>query len=128
MMLCRTFIALALLMLFSTNVHAQGSNSWSAGYPKTGTVAQTILVKGKAVVDAGWALKTPGLVVVWPVGGGAAFNYGITINANGTWGELAVGAGDLTSGVNYNVLVRVNEKNGAATKTLLTDTQQAVAK
>lgn len=120
------FVAVVLVGLLAPRAHAQGTNAWAAGYPKTGNNNGEILIKGKATLDAGWRLTGSGLAVAWKVGGGPLIQKPITVNADGTWGEIAFGG--LESGKMYNVVVQANVTNGLATESVGTDPEQAKAK
>src|SRR5262245_39270775 len=60
------------------------TNKWDAGYPKTGNNQGTILIKGKATFNQGWA-PISGSYAAWPVGGGPATTGIVTVRADGSW-------------------------------------------
>lgn len=113
-------LAIFLAVLPASNAHAQGTASWIIGYPKTGNNAGGILIKGTTTPDAGWTVTGFGSAVAWPTRGGATKQYPITVRADGTWGETQIGAGDLTSGTDYNVVVQITVKMGLASQSLAT--------
>jgi hypothetical protein len=93
--------------------------SYSAGYPKTGTNAGGILVKGTTMLGAGWTATGAGLISVWPKAGGDITTKALTVNkitANwgddgaGKWIEVEIIAP--TSGEEYYVTVQITAKDG----------------
>jgi hypothetical protein len=52
------FVALFAIATFTSSVQAQGTNAYSANYPKPGA-AGTMLVKGTASPAMGWQLGVP---------------------------------------------------------------------
>jgi hypothetical protein len=113
-------IALVVIGLLASRIWADGGNTWAAGYPKAGSNAGSILVKGTASLDTGFTFTGAGQVVYWPQGGGQVVTAAITVDTtNGKWGETTVTG--LTTGVTYNVFVEANEKAGGVQFLLGTD-------
>jgi hypothetical protein len=118
--------AVAIVGLFVSSASA-ATNVWTTGYPKPGTMAGTIAVKGVATKDAGQVFTGTGYAVVWPAGGGIEQTFGLFVNDNGNWGEEQ--AFGLVSGANYNVYVKVEVRTQTGqTLWINTDTKQSKAK
>lgn len=103
----------------STSTTADGTVTWSTGYPKQGAGAGQMLVKGSATASTGFTLATSGTVKYFPQGGGVPLTATVTINADGTFGETTISG--LTSGVTYHVWVEVVENNATDQQTLACD-------
>jgi hypothetical protein len=120
------FLGVLVFCLFATQGHAQTAK-WALGYPKQGTAAGTILIKGTSSAGTGWSLAGTASVTVWPKGGGVITIKPITVNkTSGVWGEVAIGG--LTSGTQYNIIVGVFQDKNMATQTIATDPEVAPAK
>jgi len=120
---------IAVLMLLFGSV-ARADPTWTMNYPKTGTAAGTILLKGTYTVPAGYKTGGSVQVVAWPTGGGIQVAYAETILANQigaiTFGEVAVGG--LTSGKEYWVIFTIAVTNGTTNKAASSDPAKATAK
>lgn len=119
-------LAVLLVGLFSSRAHAQGTstNQWADTYPKAGTTAGTVLVKGKVTADTGWSITGTGTIVYW-VSGGAIQNKAISVNTTtGEWEDSVTG---LTTGTTYNFVVQCNIKSGMIVYTLATSAKTATA-
>ncbi len=120
-------LALVLVAFLASRSSAQGTAGWSGGYPKTGTMAGGILVKGTTTPTVGWTIMG-GTINVWPTTGGVIKTYTLTVNMDGSWGENEVGAGDLTTGTTYFVVIQLTVKNMGATAVVAAPAASASAK
>ena len=84
-------LALSTILLFT--LRARANPNWSAGYPKTGTVAKTILVRATANFAAGTTTNGTVIVKTWIDGGGVVKQQIFTIKAGQT-GAIDTGRAD----------------------------------
>ena len=103
-----------LLGFFVNDVRAQNTIEWAAGYPKTGTVAQTITIKGTITPDKGWKNKDQAAFVrVWPVGGGAVREHPFGLLKGNDILENGIATlPSLVSGVEYWVTLHITFTDG----------------
>jgi hypothetical protein len=104
--------------------------SWTTGYPKPGTAAGTILVKGE--INIADTLTTTGAarIQAWLVGGGPmnVTNFTVPVGSGViTWGEAATDS-NLTSGSTYNVVVSIEVKMKSTGVTYFMSTDPATSK
>ena len=120
-------LVLALAGYLALEVRADSGSTvqYDTGYPKTGTNNGEILVKGSCTLATGWT-ASGGLIVAWLQGSGTIHQQAITVAADGTFAEQAIGG--LTSGRAYNVVVQVTIRNGMATEVIATDPSTAKPK
>jgi hypothetical protein len=121
-MIRKSILILAAIMicLFASRAHAQGTATWSSGYPKAGTMQGTMIVQGTTTASCGYSFSGTGTVYYWPGGGGIQQSTSITVNTmTGNWGPLTISG--LTSGTSYNVVVQVNLQMGSTNVTVSTD-------
>ena len=121
-------LALSTILLFT--LRARANPNWSAGYPKTGTVAKTILVRATANFAAGTTTNGTVIVKTWIDGGGVVKQQIFTIKAGQTGaidtGELTVTG--LTSNQTYNVTITIQGTSGGAIYNFAADPATATAK
>ena len=121
-------LALSTILLFT--LRARANPNWSAGYPKTGTVAKTILVRATANFAAGTTTNGTVIVKTWIDGGGVVKQQNFTIKAGQTGaidtGELTVTG--LTSNQTYNVTITIQGTSGGAIYNFAADPATATAK
>jgi hypothetical protein len=115
------FSCIALVVLCISDASAQGTASWAAGFPKTGTNAGEIDIKGTITADAGW-MVTGAQWEAWE--DGKVVFTGVPLLIAGTF-DTAIG---LTAGKTYNVVVTGTVSNGTITKNVRTPPKTATAK
>jgi hypothetical protein len=117
-----------LVVAFVTEVRAQGTITWAAGFPKTGAAIGEIDIKGTITPDAGWTISSA-RAEAWEVGKVVFTSDALALNINAVTG---VGTFDqayaLTAGKTYNVVVNAILTDGTNTKTIRTKPGSAMAK
>ena len=103
-------LAAILVFAIAPQAMAAATITWTTGYPKPGTIAGEIVLKGTSTLpDNTWSWDIAN-AAVWPKAGGTVVIYAISLNvANGDWGDPIDG---LTSMAEYNVTVTVQFRKG----------------
>jgi hypothetical protein len=118
-----TLLACTLFVLLGANeARGQGTASWAAGLPKTGSGVGEIDIKGTITADAGW-MVTSAQFEAWE-DGKVVITGAIFLDATKSF-DTAIG---LTGGKTYNVVVTANVTNGTVTKFVRTPPKAAMAK
>lgn len=108
----RTFALSLTIVIPFTLLTAEGAcaanPTWATGYPKAGSAAGKIAVKGS--INVGAPDKTIGAATIfaWPKDGGAVSTHNFTLPSQSgvtDWGEAEISG--LTSGQDYNVFVQI---------------------
>jgi len=124
-------VAVTLAVLFLCVAQVCGAtNTWSSGYPATGSMTGTISIEGSATLDSGYSSTANAQVTVIPVGGGDQIvqTFAITPGQTGTFGWGPVPVSGLTSGTSYNVIVSITQANSCSSAVINTDNATATAK
>jgi hypothetical protein len=95
-------VAVLLLLGLAGQTQAQGTISWSSGYPKAGAGSGAIQVQGTIQLDTNWVLATDTATIrVWQ-DGSCLYTGPASYDQYGNWSGSISG---LTSGATYNVTV-----------------------
>jgi hypothetical protein len=104
------FLVAVFVCAFASRANAQGTVTWTSGYPHAGASSGAIVGQGVATPDSGWALAGGSgcTVTYWPQGGGVQQTGPVIIDSNGNWSFTING---LTPGATYNIYIEVTFRN-----------------
>lgn len=118
----RLFIAVLLTVALAYEARAEHFIQWyDSSYPKKGSVAGTLLVKGRFTLDTDWSpTSTNGRAYFWQ-DGLDYLSMSVPWSFDSCTGEYVLaetGITGLTSGATYNLTVEVEITDGSTTLTI----------